>query len=186
MPLPWMSLVANPIPTLSHVLDIGDLRTNQWYRRGVENTAGQWYQHSVHRWRDSRWSPLLPLLASMQMCHITQPDTISTLNFQILIVGDLVRTVIVDSTVMVRMPRELVLSESIKPGDVIVGLQSFGQATYVSLEPSYPWSLDLDPKRTCAPMYPYEVYTVPATCTPLHTRAHVRAAKHPQHASHQI
>ena len=46
-------------------------------------------------------------------------------------VGDLVRTIIVDSTVTVRMKREDVISnDNIKPGDVIVGLSSSGQATY--------------------------------------------------------
>ena len=46
-------------------------------------------------------------------------------------VGDLVRTVIVDSTVIARMPRANVISnDRIRPGDVVVGLASFGQATY--------------------------------------------------------
>ncbi|MFI8379433.1 AIR synthase related protein [Leeuwenhoekiella sp. NPDC079379] len=46
-------------------------------------------------------------------------------------VGDLVRTIIVDSTVTARMKREDVVDNAhIKPGDVIVGLASFGQATY--------------------------------------------------------
>jgi len=46
-------------------------------------------------------------------------------------VGDLVRTIIVDSTVTARMKREDVIDNSnIKVGDVIVGLESFGQATY--------------------------------------------------------
>tara|TARA_R110000823_G_scaffold311718_2_gene437628 strand:- start:34853 stop:36031 length:1179 start_codon:yes stop_codon:yes gene_type:complete len=46
-------------------------------------------------------------------------------------VGDLVRTIIVDSTVTARMKRsEVVDNANIKPGDVIVGLASFGQATY--------------------------------------------------------
>ena len=46
-------------------------------------------------------------------------------------VGDLVRTIIVDSTVTARMKREDVIDNaSIKPGDVIVGLASFGKATY--------------------------------------------------------
>jgi phosphoribosylformylglycinamidine cyclo-ligase len=46
-------------------------------------------------------------------------------------VGDLVRTVIVDSTVTCRMKRSDVISnDRIKPGDVIVGLASYGQATY--------------------------------------------------------
>ena len=48
-------------------------------------------------------------------------------------VGDLVRTIIVDSTVTCRMPREQVISNhKIKAGNVIVGLASFGQATYES------------------------------------------------------
>ena len=46
-------------------------------------------------------------------------------------VVDLVRTIIVDSTVTCRMPREQVISNHrIKAGNVIVGLASFGQATY--------------------------------------------------------
>jgi len=46
-------------------------------------------------------------------------------------VGDLVRTIIVDSTVTCRMKRGDVISNHIiKPGDVIVGLASYGQATY--------------------------------------------------------
>ena len=45
--------------------------------------------------------------------------------------GDLVRTIIVDSTVTCRMRRSDVIdNERIRPGDVIVGLASFGQATY--------------------------------------------------------
>jgi len=46
-------------------------------------------------------------------------------------VGDLVRTIIVDSTVTCRMKKSDVISNhNIKPGNVIVGLASFGQATY--------------------------------------------------------
>lgn len=46
-------------------------------------------------------------------------------------VGDLVRTVIVDSTVVARMKRSQVIDNAnIKEGDVIVGLASFGQASY--------------------------------------------------------
>lgn len=46
-------------------------------------------------------------------------------------VGDLVRTIIVDSTVTARIDRRDVISnENIAAGDVIVGLSSFGQATY--------------------------------------------------------
>ena len=48
-------------------------------------------------------------------------------------VGDLVRTIIVDSTVTCRMKRKDVIDNAnIKAGDVIVGLASFGQATYES------------------------------------------------------
>ena len=48
-------------------------------------------------------------------------------------VGDLVRTVIVDSTVTARMRRaDVIDNANIKPGDVIVGLASYGQATYES------------------------------------------------------
>ena len=46
-------------------------------------------------------------------------------------VGDLVRTIIVDSTVTCRMKRsEVIDNANIRPGDVIVGLSSCGQATY--------------------------------------------------------
>ena len=46
-------------------------------------------------------------------------------------VGDLVRTIIVDSTVTARIKRSDVVDNSrIRPGDVIVGLASYGQATY--------------------------------------------------------
>ncbi|MGJ8733514.1 MAG: AIR synthase related protein [Cellulophaga sp.] len=46
-------------------------------------------------------------------------------------VGDLVRTIIVDSTVTARLNKKDVIDNAnIKDGDVIVGLESFGQATY--------------------------------------------------------
>ena len=46
-------------------------------------------------------------------------------------VGDLVRTIIVDSTVVSRMKRTDVISnKNIQPGDVIIGLASYGQTTY--------------------------------------------------------
>lgn len=46
-------------------------------------------------------------------------------------VGDLVRTIIVDSTVTARIKRSDVIDNAnIKAGDVIVGLESFGQASY--------------------------------------------------------
>jgi phosphoribosylformylglycinamidine cyclo-ligase len=48
-------------------------------------------------------------------------------------VGDLVRTIIVDSTVTARLKRsEVIDNANIQAGDVIVGLASFGQATYES------------------------------------------------------
>lgn len=46
-------------------------------------------------------------------------------------VGDLVRTIIVDSTVTCRMKRcDVIDNANIRPGDVIVGLASFGKASY--------------------------------------------------------
>lgn len=46
-------------------------------------------------------------------------------------VGDLVKTIIVDSTVTCRMKRsDIISNHTIQPGDVIVGLASSGQATY--------------------------------------------------------
>lgn len=45
-------------------------------------------------------------------------------------IGDLVRTIVVDSTVTCRMTREDVVDIAIRPGDVIIGLASFGQAVY--------------------------------------------------------
>lgn len=48
-------------------------------------------------------------------------------------VGDLVRTIIVDSTVTARMKKsDIVSNDTIRAGDVIVGLASFGQTTYES------------------------------------------------------
>lgn len=48
-------------------------------------------------------------------------------------VGDLVRTIIVDSTVTCRMKRDEVISnDNIKAGNVVVGLASYGKATYES------------------------------------------------------
>lgn len=46
-------------------------------------------------------------------------------------VGDLVRTLIVDSTVVARMKRsEVIANDRIAPGDVIIGLASYGKASY--------------------------------------------------------
>ncbi len=45
--------------------------------------------------------------------------------------GDLVRTIVVDSTVIARMKRsEVISNNNIKPGDIIIGLASYGQVTY--------------------------------------------------------
>ena len=45
-------------------------------------------------------------------------------------VGDLVRTIIVDSTVSARAKRSSIIENNIQDGDVIIGLASFGQASY--------------------------------------------------------
>ncbi|MEA3505136.1 MAG: AIR synthase-related protein [Bacteroidota bacterium] len=46
-------------------------------------------------------------------------------------VGDLVRTIIVDSTVTARMKRsDVITNEKIQDGDVIIGLESFGKSSY--------------------------------------------------------
>ena len=45
-------------------------------------------------------------------------------------VGDLVRTIIVDSTVTCQMKRGEVIENRIQPGDIIVGFSSYGQASY--------------------------------------------------------
>ncbi|MCD4734980.1 MAG: phosphoribosylformylglycinamidine cyclo-ligase [Bacteroidales bacterium] len=45
-------------------------------------------------------------------------------------IGDLVRTIVVDSTVIARTKRKDIISVNVHPGDVIVGLASYGKATY--------------------------------------------------------
>eukprot|EP01035_Chromulina_nebulosa_P047065 gene47065-63776_t len=48
-------------------------------------------------------------------------------------VGDVVRTIAVNGTMTVRWPKDkLITNEKIQPGDVIVGLASYGQASYES------------------------------------------------------
>ena len=55
-------------------------------------------------------------------------------------VGDLVRTIIVDSTVTCRMKRSDVINNAnIRPGDVIVGLASYGQATIMKKNTMAVW-----------------------------------------------
>jgi phosphoribosylformylglycinamidine cyclo-ligase len=44
--------------------------------------------------------------------------------------GDLVRTIVIDNTLSCRMLRQDVVNMKIKAGDLIIGLESFGQATY--------------------------------------------------------
>jgi phosphoribosylformylglycinamidine cyclo-ligase len=57
--------------------------------------------------------------------------TISSTGGETADVGDLVRTIIVDSTVVCRMERSNVISnDNIKAGNVIIGLSSYGKATY--------------------------------------------------------
>ncbi len=48
-------------------------------------------------------------------------------------VGDLVRTIIVDSTVTARIKRDQVIENNIRPGDIIIGLASSGQSSYESI-----------------------------------------------------
>lgn len=46
-------------------------------------------------------------------------------------VGDLVKTIIVDSTVTARLPRkDIIANDKISSGDVIIGIESFGKASY--------------------------------------------------------
>jgi len=46
-------------------------------------------------------------------------------------VGDLVRTIVVDSTVIARLKRsEVISNHNIRPGDIIIGFASYGQTTY--------------------------------------------------------
>ena len=66
----------------------------------------------------------------LQMLRDNGVDIIST-GGETADVGDLVRTIIVDSTVTARMKKEDVFAnDQIAPGDVIVGLASYGQSTY--------------------------------------------------------
>ena len=65
-------------------------------------------------------------LAKMRKCGINIRST----GGETADVGDLARTIIVDSTVTCRMKRKDVVDEKIKAGDVIVGFSSFGKAKY--------------------------------------------------------
>lgn len=85
---------------------------------------------------------LIPGAVLEQIIHGTQEffDTMKThginINFlggETADVGDVVRTVAVNGTMTARWPKSKVISnEKIKPGNVIVGLASYGQATYES------------------------------------------------------
>jgi phosphoribosylformylglycinamidine cyclo-ligase len=69
------------------------------------------------------------LLAQLRDCGIEAYST----GGETADVGDLVQTIIVDSTVVCRMKRsEVISNHTIQPGNVIVGLASYGQATYES------------------------------------------------------
>jgi len=45
-------------------------------------------------------------------------------------IGDITKTIIVDSTIVAREKRENIISNQIQNGDIIIGLASFGQSTY--------------------------------------------------------
>lgn len=67
------------------------------------------------------------LISDLKSCGVTIHST----GGETADVGDLVRTIIVDSTVTARMKRSNVIDNAnIKAGDVIIGLASFGQAKY--------------------------------------------------------
>ena len=66
----------------------------------------------------------------LQMLRDNGIDIIST-GGETADLGDLVRTVVVDSTVTARARRsDIISNESIKPGNIVVGLASYGQASY--------------------------------------------------------
>lgn len=66
----------------------------------------------------------------LQILRDNEVDIIST-GGETADLGDLVRTVVVDSTVTARAKRsDIISNHTIKPGNVIVGLASYGQATY--------------------------------------------------------
>src|SRR5690606_13038122 len=83
---------------------------------------------------------LIPGAVLEQIIHGTQEffDTMKTYGININFlggetadVGDVVRTIAVNGTMTARWPKSKVISnEKIKPGNVIVGLASYGQATY--------------------------------------------------------
>ncbi|MEO1053210.1 MAG: AIR synthase related protein [Bacteroidota bacterium] len=66
----------------------------------------------------------------LQMLRDNGIDVIST-GGETADLGDLVRTVVVDSTVVARMKRtEVISNDNIQAGDIVVGFASFGQAKY--------------------------------------------------------
>ena len=66
----------------------------------------------------------------LQMLRDNGMDIIST-GGETADLGDLVRTIVVDSTVIARAKRsDIISNDNIQPGDVIVGLASYGQASY--------------------------------------------------------
>ncbi len=80
--------------------------------------------------------------------------------------GDITRTLLVDAVVMARIAREsLIQADSIKPGDVIVGLSSTGQATYEPEPNSGIGSNGLTLARHCLLKNEYRT-TYPEVCDP--------------------
>lgn len=70
------------------------------------------------------------LISELKACGVTVHST----GGETADVGDLVRTIIIDSTVTARMKREDVIDNAnIRAGDVIIGLASYGQASYEAM-----------------------------------------------------
>lgn len=83
-------------------------------------------------------------------------------------VGDLVRTIIVDSTVTCRMRRSDVINNAdIRPGDVIVGLASYGKADYESVYNGGMGATDSPRRVTMCLQNMWPRNTPRATITPL-------------------
>lgn len=99
----------------------------------VSNTIGR----NAHRVRGDVIAALIDGYESCAAMLRGQGVEITLTGGETADVGDLVRTVIADSTVFARVPRALVSDFSrVEPGDLIVGLSSTGQASYESDENS--------------------------------------------------
>ncbi|MCL6524635.1 MAG: phosphoribosylformylglycinamidine cyclo-ligase [Thermoflavifilum sp.] len=98
------------------------------------------YRHLVYTstiGRNARWIPgevLKAIVEGTQACidQLAAAEIdIHYLGGETADLGDLVRTVVVDGNLTVRWPKNrLITNEKIRSGDLIVGLASFGQATY--------------------------------------------------------